>query len=699
MLDFLIGLVKAGIQLLVLGIILSPLVVVYILGLYVSTAISLWRLIQHDYAGNTDENANMKPALDVLYSLAVIQGVVYGYRASHSPARKNIAELIIRYYEFDRVGSASVWEYLEDTMAGCEKDPTFARGRNLITYAVDLMESNSPDSFLSGARILDTMLSQQQQQHTLIKHLIGSSSSSPVLQKLLQALGTRSPCNRETRRRAARIVKHLAGDIHLEQFPHRGIQHISSLIGTFEEYSLLEPYLRDWLVEDKEHKWHQRALRLSNSDHSYYGGYLWKEYKDLFLQGMRILRKLATDEKNARIISDTQGLLSKIMAPVTSDLLHHIDHDEWSSVVKGSLKVIRQLVSAPGEAGANMRRDISGNTQVISTMNRILSCDKCDYDEKELSIRILTRLYMDTQVTQDFVRLLLHRFIGGSTMDQAGGEALAMLSSTGGSNVMTILQSEDDVISNLSTVLLDVEPEWCCRIHAAKILEHLCIHHTKGDGRLEAMIDVMPKLLGEILPEEPTEIGTGAGFSSLQADIEGQHGGASQANDQKKKNEKISKLREPFLSLCVTVCETFISADLEKARQFSAILESSLPRKLEALVRRISKPTTDNLRILKLTSRMVISMVKHEGTSCYCKHDLESLMQALSIALKNMVPVDGSISMYSASGDGEGDGTTATKPFRSLASLVEEAKEIVSKYYEAEEPEIKELSTSADGEP
>ena len=65
------------VQVLVLGIVLCPLAVLYMLGLYLFAGISLWRLIQHDY-GNPDGGANLKPALNVLYSLAMVQGVVYG---------------------------------------------------------------------------------------------------------------------------------------------------------------------------------------------------------------------------------------------------------------------------------------------------------------------------------------------------------------------------------------------------------------------------------------------------------------------------------------------------------------------------------------------------------------------------------------------------------------------------------------------
>jgi hypothetical protein len=211
------------------------------------------------------------------------------------------------------------------------------------------------------------------------------------------------------------------------------------------------------------------------------------------------------------------------------------------------------------------------------------------------------------------------------------------------------------------------------------------------------------QLLGELLPDEAKEAGTSAGFSSSEADIEGQHGNASQANDRNKsasasENENsTNKLRVALLSLCLTVCETFISPDPDKADKFSAVDASSLPRKLRLMVERSSEPTADKLRMLKLSSKMVIFMVKHEGSSSYRKQDLQSLVEALSIASKNMVPVDGSISMYSASGDGDG-GTTMKHVVRSLASLVKEAEEIVSKYHKAEESEIMELSTSANRE-
>jgi len=60
------------IQVFVHVIVLCPLGALYMLGLYISTGVSLWRLIEHDF-GNAG-GANQKPGLQVLYGLAVAQG-------------------------------------------------------------------------------------------------------------------------------------------------------------------------------------------------------------------------------------------------------------------------------------------------------------------------------------------------------------------------------------------------------------------------------------------------------------------------------------------------------------------------------------------------------------------------------------------------------------------------------------------------
>ncbi|KAM3196966.1 hypothetical protein ACQJBY_072570 [Aegilops geniculata] len=369
----------ALIQAMVFSIILCPVAALYGFGLYLTTAIALWPLIEHDYGTSGGERANMIPALVVLYSylLAVLLGVVFCYRGLLRFAGKKIVKQVAKEYKFEQGVDLPVWGYLKETRIGCETNPSFARGRNLITYAVGLMELESPDDLLLGTRILDTLITydespqspenlpstsvtirtehvsipstssvntptasnvnipstgsvntptassinipstgrvntptatsssvniptatassvnipttrQEEQKGSRMamvkERLIGSSSSGKIFQKLLKELDSRSPCDAEMRKRTARIVCALAGDIRLKQFPG-GIGCISSLL----DASL-----------------HQDV----------------NEYKELVLQGLGIIKKLATDEENCRVMSDTDDLVSMIMKPLSCDVLH-----------------------------------------------------------------------------------------------------------------------------------------------------------------------------------------------------------------------------------------------------------------------------------------------------------------------------------------------------------------------------------------
>ncbi|XP_037429210.1 uncharacterized protein LOC119294988 isoform X2 [Triticum dicoccoides] len=507
------------VQVMVLALILSPLAIIYVLGIFMSGVISLWRLVEHDHGGNSDEKAsNLAPAMQILYCLALLQGVLFCYRFLLTLTEKKFSKTLVTE---DSEVQAVLYNYLRKTRRGCEKDPTFTQGRNLVTYAVDKIGSNSPVDSISGVKILYAAVcmveskndwSNVHGQRMLIKHLVLSTSSSRnVLPKLLEMLDSRGLHDRRGRIQAAMIVERLAFYINLEQFP-RSIQHISSLIGTFEQYSIAEPYPRSKDGYEQHLKLQVTRGRPSPA------GELGKAYKELLLQGLSILRNLAADENNCRIMSNTRDLVSKIMAPVTCDLLDHTtdDHGTWCEVVGRSMEVMSHLSGAQGETGSKLRREISSCGEAIRTLRRILSCKKCKEELRQRAIWILTRLYTDTTgisgsfdfhllkkenscCGEDFVRMLVNIFTQdneySSSIRGYAGEALSNICFLGGiSDATIIIQTSGDVIDSLTQVLLHEENE-TCRQASAEILECLCTHYTKDDEYLHKLKKAILKFI------------------------------------------------------------------------------------------------------------------------------------------------------------------------------------------------------------
>jgi len=243
----------------------------------------------------------------------------------------------------------------------------------MSTYGVDLlMESKSRYGYISGIMILGDHMRFPRGQSGLLKQLLtGSASFSHVVQRLVETFGPTSPYSTEIRVQAASIAANVAGSINLEQFPARGmiIQCISSLLDASEEYSWrperyerrvrrLGPMGYGQLPKEYE-LWYSSLDEIpipsptaadSKTQESGSGKQRLQSYKELVVHGLRILEGLAVNEDNCRVISNTQGLVSKAMAPLVSDQqLHSGDHhDEWCSMAEESLELIKRLMTTPG---------------------------------------------------------------------------------------------------------------------------------------------------------------------------------------------------------------------------------------------------------------------------------------------------------------------------------------------------------------
>lgn len=223
--------------------------------------------------------------------------------------------------------------------------------------------------------------------------------------------------------------------------------------------------------------------------------------------GLRLLWSLAINIDNCRVMSNTEGLLSKIMAPLSSDLLHLFDHREWDDVVEASMKLASRLVAARGVTGVKLRRQISSNTQSVAAMEGILECNECQPALRELAIKILTQLTMDASSSfsagrrDKLIKSLLGLFTDrnkDSSIRKPAGQALAMLSAKSEINAVLILQINGNVVGVLKEMLLNSE-ENESRISAAEILSRLL--HSRYTRDDEYLPEELNKVIMDVMPE------------------------------------------------------------------------------------------------------------------------------------------------------------------------------------------------------
>ncbi|KAF2907441.1 hypothetical protein DAI22_12g097400 [Oryza sativa Japonica Group] len=467
---------------------------------------------------------------------------------------RNVADA----YGFDEASRGSVLDYLHEIKVGCEKDPSFAGGRNMITYAAQLMESTSPNRYLSGVRILDTLIrfnsgaigSGFPGQSMLISNTIGSASSGSILHNLVQMLDSKSPYDEEIRLRAARIVEHFVIDIRLDKIL-QGIQCISSLLD-------LKPF-------------HQPDEPLEEYGHRISVG----EEGQMQVRGIQILLKLSDDENNLRIMSNTDDLVWKIVALINDKELHLRKHDKWSrDIVDPGVKLIKRFMSATTRSNNILWREISTSLEAISSLESIIDCDKCDEEVKKQAIRVLAQICWDTssvmgdQNKERFIGSLIDMFLHkskGSQFENLAGEELAQLSFGFGSCATIILEKYGP---NMIDCIGKTDSGLYNSIHrkiAADVLKHLYGNYSIDDEHFqnlkEAMIDLLPKVLREVLGWGLTETHIQR-VPSYTAPA-GSGLAATQDND--------GRLQEALASLCATVYNRMVNTDADLADRFEDI--------------------------------------------------------------------------------------------------------------------------------
>lgn len=434
--------------------------------------LSLMKLIKHNYGevekGDTDKR-NRQSALNIFYGLALSEALLFLMEKAYWEWKviyRKLLDEVSRECDLGPSGLVSIRRFFYDAYSRCVNGSIFdGLKMDMVTFAMELLGSNSPDEQLIGARILRQFAAIHRCSDDTLQKI---GVTFPVIERLVEMLNWTDPQEEEIRRSAAEILSKVAGK-------KQNSLRVAGIPGAMESISsLLQTNRSSGGAADEIG---EKDIMI---DHANYGVWTFNHL------GLLILKKLARDHDNCGKIENTRGLLPKII-----DFTHAEERllkDENASAfqiltVKRSLQLVKMLASTTGATGKHLRGEISEIVFTISNIRDILRYGEKQPELQKLGIEILKNLALEEDASERIggtgrvLKELFNIFFRQELLDQvrtAAGEALAMLALESKNNCHRILTLEviDRLIVALEVPLL--------RVNAARILRNLCTY-SAGD--------------------------------------------------------------------------------------------------------------------------------------------------------------------------------------------------------------------------
>ncbi|XVE81510.1 hypothetical protein DITRI_Ditri15bG0070300 [Diplodiscus trichospermus] len=553
--------------------------VLYWLQLLSATAcvvLSSMKLIKHNYGevqkGDTDKR-NRQSALNIFYALALAEALLFLMEKAYWEWKViycKLLEEVNKECEFGPSGMVSIKRFFYDAYSRCVNGSIFdGLKMDIVTFAMDMLASNSPDEQLIGARILRQFsISERYSDDTLQK--IGINLS--VVERLVEMLNWKDPQEEEIRKSAAEILSKLVGK-------KQNCLRVAGIPGAMESISSLLQTNRS--SGDGADEIGEKNPILDHANYSFW------TFNHL---GLLILKKLACDHDNCGKIGNTRGLLPKII-----DFTHageKLLRDENVApsqilTVKRSLQVVKMLASTTGATGKHLRKEISEVVFTISNIRDILRHGEKHPMLQKLSIEILTNLALEEEATERIggtggvLKELFNIFLNQGIPEhqnhvrRAAGEALAMLALESRSNCHRILklQALERLVEALEVPLL--------RVNAARILRNLCTYSgAECFYQLKGVIAAAPTVLKAIMSEE-------------------------------------NKLQEVMVGLAAQVFKHMSCEESSMMFEKAGIKEEELAKALVEILKKYSHPSAKVPRIRRFTIELAIWMMNDSVKNVY----------------------------------------------------------------------------------
>ncbi|XP_057956829.1 uncharacterized protein LOC131150239 isoform X2 [Malania oleifera] len=545
-------------------------------------ALSLMKLIKHNYGdvekGDTDKK-NRKSALNIFYALALAEALLFLLEKAYWEWKVIYCKLLDEVNnecELGTSGVVSIRRFFYDAYSKCVNGSIFdGLKMDMVSFAMDLLASNSSDEQFIGARILRQFAASERFSNDTLQK-IGISLS--VIERLVEMLNWKDPREEEIRLSAAEILSRLAGkkqnSLRVAGIPG-AMESISSLLHTSRSSANAADEICDKKII---------------FDHENYGFYTFNHL------GLTILKKLARDHDNCGKIGNTRGLLPKIIDFThAEERLLKDDNVTPSQIlrVKRSLQVIKMLASTTGTTGKHLRNEISEIVFTVSNIREILRHGEKHPMLQKLGIEILTSLALEEEATERIggtggvLKELFNIFFKQGMPEYenhvkiAAGEALAMLALESKNNCNRILRLKmtEKFVEALEVPLL--------RINAARILRNLCTYSGADCfNKLKEVTVAAPTVLKAIVSEE-------------------------------------NKVQEVMIGLAAQVFKFMNPQESSTMFERAGIKEAKLANTLVQILKKYRYPQIKTPRIRRFAIELAIWMMKDKQTNVQVFKDLK----------------------------------------------------------------------------
>ncbi|KAL3505837.1 hypothetical protein ACH5RR_031219 [Cinchona calisaya] len=448
-----------------------------------------------DDAKGKEDKKNLKSALIIFYSLALAEALLFLLEKAYwewNVIFRKILDEVNNECELGPSGMIAIRRFFYDAYSKCVYGSIFdGLKMDIISFAMDLLNSNSPEEQFIGAQILEKFsVSKRFSDDTLQK--IGINLS--VMERLVEMLNWKDPQEEQLRKSAAEIVAHLAGK-------KQNSLRVAGIPGAMESISSLLRISRSFGEAADEIP--EKRIIFDDEHYSFW------TFNHL---GLTILKKLAREHDNCWKIGNTRGLLPKIIDCTHAGerlLTHEAATSSQILTVKRSLQVVKMLSSTAGATGKLLREEISEIVFTISNIRDILRHGEKHPTLQKLGIDILRNLGMEEDATERIgatggvLKELFNIFFKQVTDERhkdvkiEAGAAISMLAFESKSNCMRILRL------NVTEKLVEALEDPILQINAARILRNLCAFSGEDSfDQLKHLIAAGPTVLKAIMRNE-----------------------------------------------------------------------------------------------------------------------------------------------------------------------------------------------------